>query len=233
MLYPVLSGARSFRLLTVSPGKPEETIFTRLTTAELPIAHGIGVCYDALSYVWGPQTDKVPITCNEEAINVTHNLHQALMQIRSESEEYVIWIDQLCINQDDSEERSREVALMGSIYSLARNVVVWLGPSDSDTAKVLELFSKLGRLRDFEASETYYLALGDRSYDDRHSTHDTDTQGGKARTKIKPILPPGAASIWNAVENFLNRPWFSRVWTLQEVVLAPACTVYCGTHNTP
>lgn len=226
MHHPVLSGPRSFRLLTILPGLREDTIATRLFTAELPVVSGGLPRYDALSYVWGTQADKLQINCNGQMIDVTRNLHSALVQLRNEHGEHVIWIDQLCINQDDAEERSREVAIMGQIYGLAQAVIVWLGPSDSDTLKIFDLFHKLGRLRDFEASEVYDLALGDQSHHIESSiktTEDNDT-----RTRIPPRFPPGAASIWRAVERFLDRPWFFRVWTYQEIVLSKSCTVYCG-----
>ena len=234
MHYPVLSGAKSFRLLTIMPGFREENIATRIFTAELPVVPGKMLHYDALSYVWGNQADKRQISCNGQSIEVTQNLHSAFVQLRSEHDEHVIWIDQLCINQDDPEERSREVAIMGQIYSQAKRVIVWLGSSDSETSKIFVLFHKLLKLREFEASEVYYLALGDRSHqtvNSAHGTRDDDYHGdddNDARTIVRPRFPPGTASIWKAVERFLDRPWFHRVWTFQEVVLSNACTVYCG-----
>ena len=227
MHFPVLGGAKSFRLLTIVPGLGEEGIATRLFTAELPVTSGRSLHYDALSYVWGSQADKRQITCNGQSIDITQNLHCALVQLRNEHDEHVIWIDQLCINQDDTEERSREVAIMGQIYGLAQKVIVWPGPSDSETSKIFALFRKLLRLRDFEASEVYYLALGDRSHQTVDSSHRTK-EDDDARTRVRPRFPPGAASIWKSVERFLDRPWFHRVWTFQEVVLSNACTVYCG-----
>ena len=228
MHYPVLSGAKSFRLLTILPGLGEEGIATKSFTAELPVIPGSSPRYDALSYVWGNQAEKRQISCNGQSIDVTLNLYSALVQLRSEHDEHVLWIDQLCINQDDPEERSREVAIMGQIYGLARKVIVWLGPSDSETSDIFTLFRELLKLRDFEASEVYYLALGERSHQTLDSSHRTQDEVDDARTRVRPRFPPGAASIWKAVERFLDRPWFHRVWTFQEVVLSDACTVYCG-----
>lgn len=193
MHYPVLSGAKSFRLLTILPGLGEEGIATKIFTAELPIISGSSLHYDALSYIWGSQADKRQISCNAQPIDVTQNLYSALVQLRSEHDEQVIWIDQLCINQDDSEERSREVAIMGQIYGLARMVIIWLGPSDNETSKVFDLFHKLGKLRDFEASESYYLALGDQNYQLGNAYK--SEKGDNTRTRIPPRFPPGSASI--------------------------------------
>lgn len=227
MHHPVLSGSRSFRLLTILPGLREDTITTRLFTAELPTVSGGSPRYDALSYVWGTQADKLQISCNGQTVDVTQNLHSALVQLRSEQDEYVIWIDQLCINQDNAEERSRQVAVMGQIYGLAQEVFVWLGPSDSDTLELFDLFHKLRRLLDFKTtSEIYSAARGNYDYDMESSIK--PTKDGVTRPSIPPRFPRRSASIWRAVESFLDRPWFSRVWTFQEVVLSTACTVYCG-----
>ena len=227
MHHPVLSGSRSFRLLTILPGLREDTITTRLFTAELPTVSGGSPHYDALSYVWGTRANKLQISCNGQAVDVTQNLHSALVQLRSEHDEYVIWIDQLCINQDDAEERSRQVAVMGQIYGLAQEVIIWLGPSDSDTLELFDFFHKLRRLLDFKTtSEIYSAARGDYDYDMESSIK--PTKDGVTRPSIPPRFPRRSASIWRAVESFLDRPWFSRVWTFQEVVLSKACTVYCG-----
>ena len=62
-------------------------------------------------------------------IGITHNLAIALRHLRHAKKPRILWIDALCINQDDLPERSAEVLEMGSIYSNARQVIVWLGPS--------------------------------------------------------------------------------------------------------
>jgi hypothetical protein len=86
--------------------------------------------YMALSYCWGESSNKLPITVNGRAVNVTSNLHAALTRLRSDGVEF-IWVDALCINQDDKEERSIQIGRTGTIYKQAKQVVIWLGEAES------------------------------------------------------------------------------------------------------
>lgn len=86
------------------------------------------LCYEALSYVWGPtirnhHIDLVSIG----QIPITDNLAQALKRLRRLEEVRTIWIDAVCINQNDPIERGQQVQIMGQIYSNASRVLVWLG----------------------------------------------------------------------------------------------------------
>lgn len=55
------------------------------------------------------------------------NLREALERLRDPVLERVIWIDAICINQGDTEEKSRQVQVMSMVYAKAIRVVVWLG----------------------------------------------------------------------------------------------------------
>jgi hypothetical protein len=89
--------------------------------------------YEALSYVWGGiRTD--PVYCDDREILVTPNLVSALTKLRETMPVYpgfhrTLWIDSICINQDDVVERGHQVRLMKEIYSHALKVIVWLGGS--------------------------------------------------------------------------------------------------------
>ncbi|KAF2809226.1 heterokaryon incompatibility, partial [Mytilinidion resinicola] len=86
--------------------------------------------FDALSYVWGPPTSSHHILLNDHSVPITKNLHTVLLRLRSD-ELRILWIDQLCIDQSNLEERSSQVRLMGKIYESAKEVVMWLGPDPS------------------------------------------------------------------------------------------------------
>ncbi|KAH8727341.1 heterokaryon incompatibility protein-domain-containing protein, partial [Phaeosphaeriaceae sp. PMI808] len=73
------------------------------------------------SYVWGNQTHRKPISINGSMIMISESLELALRYV------LVLWADALCINQDDLEERTHQVSLMGDIYRQAECVVAWLG----------------------------------------------------------------------------------------------------------
>ncbi|KAM0804431.1 heterokaryon incompatibility protein-domain-containing protein [Usnea florida] len=88
--------------------------------------------YEALSFTWGDYKKECSISCGSESIEITANLAAALLQLRSPDKARALWIDQICINQDDVEERNKQVALMRKIFSEAENVVIWLGEEGPD-----------------------------------------------------------------------------------------------------
>src|SRR6266480_6139282 len=110
------------RILVLLPGN------LRLIKCQLEVASlSSNVYYDALSYVWGPTSGSATIVCNGVAITITDNLHAAFLRLRSTSKPRRLWVDALCIHQDDVTERTQQVRLMKSIYQNARMVRIWLG----------------------------------------------------------------------------------------------------------
>ena len=93
--------------------------------------------YEALSYVWGDSTRPLPkfIFIDTYHLPVTVNLHAALSRLRDHSFERIIWVDAVCINQENLKEQGQQVQLMAKIYSNAHRVIVWLG---EDTEGALE-----------------------------------------------------------------------------------------------
>jgi hypothetical protein len=80
---------------------------------------------------------------NNEHFAINQNLHAALEHLRSQTSNPTLWIDAICINQADESERSRQVSLMGDIYTCAVQVVNWLGPSTPNTALGLKILAYL------------------------------------------------------------------------------------------
>ncbi|KAB8223188.1 heterokaryon incompatibility protein-domain-containing protein [Aspergillus novoparasiticus] len=83
--------------------------------------------YEALSYLWGDRSVEHSIIVNGHTFRVWENLHAALVQLRNHRWNRILWIDALCINQADDEEKSRQIPFMRQIYARANGVVVWLG----------------------------------------------------------------------------------------------------------
>ena len=83
--------------------------------------------YEALSYTWGdPGLPRVPCKVNNQDYAITANLQSVLKQIRKRSNKRYVWVDALCINQDDLAERASQVQIMRRIYECAEQVIVWL-----------------------------------------------------------------------------------------------------------
>lgn len=92
-----------------------------------------GPSFVALSYAWGDMHPRQKISLNGDMFPVRPNLHSALSVLRERYLHYMFWIDAICINQQDDSERSHQVNMMGTIYSEARFVLVWLGPRCADS----------------------------------------------------------------------------------------------------
>lgn len=89
--------------------------------------------YEALSYVWGSDElqSQVDIECDGRMLSIGSKLACALMHVRSGSVARQLWVDAICIDQGNKEERSQQVRLMDRIYANATRVLVWLGEEKS------------------------------------------------------------------------------------------------------
>lgn len=226
MLYEPLPDGPSIRLLSLWPGKSNNGIEASLTIVSL---HD-NPTYEALSYVVGDTSTKTPVTCNGESIGITENLRVALLHLRSESSERVLWVDQICINQNNPEERNRQVSMMGQIFHKPLRVIVWLGPADEYTPEVWRLFSELAALQEIEDLQRYHIDLmvKPRSSTSISNPECSHPWGGPELPQRLSNLPPRSSPQWNALQQILFRPWFDRVWTFQEGIVSAHCNVHCG-----
>ncbi|KAI8225327.1 Heterokaryon incompatibility protein 6, OR allele [Colletotrichum sp. SAR 10_96] len=98
--------------------------------------------YEALSYAWGSTDQSETITANGQILHVTKNLYSALEHLR-QKENRILWIDAICIDQTNLQERGHQVGQMSDIYRQADQVLVWLGPSTYETKVLMESLGKL------------------------------------------------------------------------------------------
>jgi hypothetical protein len=105
--------------------------------------------YAAISYVWGNTQYKREITVNDRPAFVTHNLHSALCHLRGISgllanilRPLPLWIDALCINQQDPNEKQHQVGYMRDIFANAQTVVAWLGPEADGSDVIMDAIKK-------------------------------------------------------------------------------------------
>lgn len=121
--YHRLGKAKDIRILRIEPGaRPAEV---RCTLQRVPFCDS-PKC-EALSYTWGYGSRTAHILCDELKLPVTENLLQALHHLRHKDALSMFWVDQICVSQEDLQERSQQVRLMGSIFHQAERVVIWLG----------------------------------------------------------------------------------------------------------
>lgn len=132
----VQDDTRSIRILKVhGSSSPDARVECEIIETNL----GETKCaYEAISYCWGGQKPSRPILCDGETLLVTQNCDAVLRRFRHpvENEARFLWIDFICINQTDVEERSHQVKLMGEIYRNAECTLIWLGEeTDNDSDK--------------------------------------------------------------------------------------------------
>lgn len=172
--------------------------------------------YEALSYVWGDQTHREEIIVNGKSMQVGIQLNHALRRLRQQSASRLVWVDAICINQNDNEEKSCQVRLMGIIYSQAIRVVVWLGNEDHAIAT------------DATAT-TRYIAKACAEYrTENQAEHDKH----RFRSHDLPIERFGSGVCSN-LKKLFDCTWFRRVWCIQEISLAQDAVVLYGDQQLP
>jgi hypothetical protein len=134
--FPLSPGLDSIRLLRLMPHQ-DATAHIQCELFEYSFQTSCGThLYEALSYVWGDPDETRPISIHGNRFNVTVNLYAALSRLRNHSIERILWIDAICINQENQLEKEYQIQSMPRIYGQAERVVVWLGEAadDSDLA---------------------------------------------------------------------------------------------------
>lgn len=124
-----------FRLLRVLKGSSGNV---RCEIFDAYLGDRGAVKYEALSYTWGGLSKAYDVEVNGRTMAVTHNLLSALLSLRSSHQDRILWIDAICIDQDNDKERGHQVRQMGSIYAKAEQVLVWLGPATLCTDVVFD-----------------------------------------------------------------------------------------------
>jgi len=106
--------------------------------------------YDALSYVWGDPSKPHPMFVREhnsksgQNLQVTKNLHEALLRLRNCFVERILWIDAVSINQKDEQEKEQQIQFMAKIYAQANRVIVWLGETADNSDQALQEIRNAG-----------------------------------------------------------------------------------------
>jgi hypothetical protein len=200
------AGPDLIRLLLLLPGKYDDPIRCYLRMASLKdYTH-----YEAISYCWEGQKPVVPIVCNDRRLVITQNLADALRETRKarcDPAPIFVWADAICINQEDDVEKSSQVKLMRDIYLHSAFTHIWLGEDspNRELERAFTLIKKLVIARELQlgaGKATDLVAL--RTDRERH------------RYGIPAIGDPA----WSSFNALLARPWFRRVWVIQEALFS-------------
>lgn len=205
---PLTTSEQEIRLLTITNKTSMiHGQITRVSLNEQP-------AYTALSYTWKKPFDDY----SDESTNPETHIEVSgkILRISTILEEALeclyrckigsVWIDAICIDQDNQDERSEQISLMGILYSKAQKVIVWLGPETNSSGAAWD-----------------FLRLMAERTDDPYRTQWLESM---ARDRANLYL-------WKALKGVLKRSWWRRVWVIQEYVLAANTTFACGNQLFP
>ena len=174
--------------------------------------------FEALSYVWGEeQSQPDSLRLDGAHFLISETLSAALRVFRLADKPRTLWIDAICVNQTDNTERSCQVAQMSAIYKSAAKVLIWLGKSTNETREALLLLRDIARSdhqTDFKGTSEGpgWFQFAGRTLKGSHED-------------VMRILESTAKP---RLDDIFGRPWFTRLWIIQEIVLARSATLYCG-----
>lgn len=199
---PLKPNSHEIRMLQIHPTwRAFSTIKCSLINVDLDDLENESVpfdFYEALSYTWGDATGKVTIKLDGCSFEVTRNLAAALRRLRARKGYRYLWVDAICINQADEQERNSQVALMGLIYRTAEQVLIWLGREADGSKGAMKLIDNIS---DIGVEESDVIAS-------------LENEAHHAK--------------WQNVARLFDRSYWRRVWVRQEVALAKGIVVLCG-----
>ncbi|KAF5617220.1 heterokaryon incompatibility 6 OR allele [Fusarium tjaetaba] len=215
LTYQSLTSSTSFRLLQILSDGGQDILRCRMFDADL--AAQDSPRYIALSYTWHEESlPKIfrPVLINDKYLNVSLNLWNFLQNYRETAGERIIWIDQICINQADTDECIQQIGQMCEIYQRASMDLFWIGEPGENTETVFDLLSSLNSL------EIHVLESG--------GSHPG------INALLNPIfmtaigLPMHDNPIWGSLMQFISRSAFQRAWIIQEVAVSRNPAIFCG-----
>ncbi|KAL8372593.1 hypothetical protein RB595_002099 [Gaeumannomyces hyphopodioides] len=295
-LYP--SRKKEIRTITILPGLANDTIRCQLQTVSLEDTPQ----YEALSYVWGSPENSVDIELGSVRKSVTRNLYEALRRLRFPDASRILWVNAICINQADDEEKGQQVAMMGEIYSKTERCLIFLGEAEEHNEALEERrllvdfftgklptgweglqglqaqFHAIEREASSDLSGVMRQIVGGlsrqpaprdniirktrecvwraddrdlallREADDKSLADDTifhafcllrrlvmdahPSETGYFTSEVEDGIRYPSSAV-RALKWLGERPWWKRIWTVQECILPPQCTVVYGPVQAP
>ena len=184
--YSTFCDDNSIRILTLFAGSGDDPLCGKL--AEINVKYLDTEYYEPLSYVWGDPARTHSFSCDGKTLGLTQSLNHALRQLRKADSDRKIWVDQICINQNDLVERGKQVRFMNRIYKCANHVLVWLGTDEKEVANMA-----FGRVR----------ALAETFNDPRkYEQFVVDHTGENLKLRSN--------NVWAPIQHLTSLPWVSK-----------------------
>jgi hypothetical protein len=169
--------------------------------------------YAALSYAWGLPITTRSMFCqnpgsNMASFSISEHVLEALNRLFGfVPKRHKIWIDAICIDQGNPTEKAHQIAAMPRIYSQAHEVLCWLGAEENKSDLVMQ---KLPSMAEWQRQ------------------HFADPMVGLDLKRSQVPIEPPDQELWGCMMAFFLRPWFRRLWVVQEILMARELVLVCG-----
>ncbi|KAH8750940.1 heterokaryon incompatibility protein-domain-containing protein [Hyaloscypha sp. PMI_1271] len=217
---PIDDPKGKIRILILSPpaSSDDPELRCNLTTAEISDSPS----YEAVSYCWGTEALTERVHLPNGTLAITKNLATGLRRLRCRDRPRHLWVDAVCINQQDDQEKGHQVAFMAQIFRNAACVLVWLGEGNAEIHAGIETIRRLA-----ESAWKYGLSPDQPFFRALQLTEKLwDKNNGISAALLRLSRDIDDTSL-NA---FFAQAWFDRLWIVQEFVLASRVEIYNSHH---
>lgn len=172
--------------------------------------------FRALSYVWGPEQPghkKRILVTPQGILRIKSSLGAALQKLRHKTKELVLWVDAICINQEDDDEKVRQISLLPQMFQRAICTLAVVTTDDKSEQTVRTLL-QIAAVQAYGSDVSKW-----------------PEELGLAQTRVPWMhsgLPEHNSTFWEDVTELFHRPWFRRAWIVQEAIAARTVTLICG-----
>ncbi|KAI7089654.1 hypothetical protein KC356_g2306 [Hortaea werneckii] len=210
---PLDKESLQIRLLTVYPATDPSEVPVKCSLWHANLGQEPKPDHETISYTWGRSKECKTVMLDDCPLNVPVSAERAIRRMRLQDQSRVLWIDAICINQDDKNEKNHQVGIMAEIYSSASQGLIWLeGEAEASTEKALESINAACAEACAETNDFRDLYA--------------KVRGDIGTTRLPDPLP--FAPNFAALTRFFRRPWFGRRWVIQEALLAPSSLCIIG-----
>ncbi|KAL6857570.1 hypothetical protein ACO1O0_005011 [Amphichorda felina] len=215
--------------------------------------------YEAVSYAWGNPSEShaAEICVNGSPFTISPNLQAGLLQIRENGVRSWLWVDSICIQQTDLQEKAWQISQMNAIFSRAALLYVWVGPSDEYTDAAMDFVDRIGPRAvalgtsdlwtDWQQTDwnlhQFMRGYLEPRYDyprDQQSADEDESEGPALFRFMFDLLNNAemlgypldeAPVVGKGINSLMQREYWCRIWMIQEIALAAEARVLCGTKT--
>jgi hypothetical protein len=208
---PLPDASSYIRVIRILPTSTAQWIKLRIEAVSLQSD------YKCLSYVWGADAESNTILINDQVFMICDSLHAFLLEAlrRNPQGTNALWIDAISINQTDIDEKNVQVALMGQIYQNANRVIAWLGHGDEAMLKAFKYVKQRVNTGGY-ALERRVGDWNSAAFAERDQAIAEMSKHGRRKT------------FWDVFDVLASATYFSRVWIVQEIILARELVLWYG-----